>query len=209
MLNKKGTDKPIEIFIALFIILAIAMLMLRMFSDQLKDKTDELRKAEYKQKMESAKKDAESKCSDKCTETMSSGCDERSLAKYCIAKVPGGLDLNYDGDTEDYVDATNSEELMGKCESNIYCTEVKSCSECGKSLNVKKCTEIVCKFLISSGLDPETASLRAQEAFNFGDCLSEDTYLEKITSKETWDYRVLDFINCYCGGFSEACALIS
>ena len=44
MRNKKGTDKPIEIFVALFIILAVAMVILKMFSGQIQDKTKEREK---------------------------------------------------------------------------------------------------------------------------------------------------------------------
>ncbi|MEM4268420.1 MAG: hypothetical protein QXK37_06355 [Candidatus Woesearchaeota archaeon] len=37
--GKRGTDKPIEIFIALFVILAVAMVILKMFSSQIEQKS--------------------------------------------------------------------------------------------------------------------------------------------------------------------------
>ncbi|NJL43769.1 MAG: hypothetical protein HC945_00370 [Nitrosarchaeum sp.] len=88
--NRKGTDKPIEIFIALFIILAIAMLMLRMFSDQLKDKTNELKMQEQKAKLEQAKNDAENECKDVCTGAVSNGCDLKSQVRFCIRQSEHG-----------------------------------------------------------------------------------------------------------------------
>ena len=40
--GKLGTDKPIEIFIALFVILAVAMVILKMFSSQIEKKKTEM-----------------------------------------------------------------------------------------------------------------------------------------------------------------------
>ena len=41
MKNRKGTEKPIEIFVALFIILAVALVMLKLFQSQIAEKQKE------------------------------------------------------------------------------------------------------------------------------------------------------------------------
>ena len=50
-MKKRGTEKPIEIFVALFIILAVAMLLLKMMRDQTAGSEKQLKDAQRQQAM--------------------------------------------------------------------------------------------------------------------------------------------------------------
>jgi len=41
-MNRRGTEKPIEIFVALFVILAVALVMLKLFQGQITEKQAQL-----------------------------------------------------------------------------------------------------------------------------------------------------------------------
>lgn len=213
MLNRKGTDKPIEIFIALFIILAIAMLMLRMFADQLRQKTEELKRQEYKQALEQAKNEAEQSCSKACTKTLENHCSPKALAEYCIARVEGGLDLNIDNDHEDYVKPTSSTGFLlsgGACEDTVYCREIKPCNECEKNLNLENCVKLTCGWLKNEGHDAATAFQLADQYYSFGDCLNDPVERQnKIDAKETWDWKMYYLLKCHCEDDPAYCACLS
>ncbi len=201
--NRKGTDKPIEIFIALFIILAIAMLMLRMFADQLREKTDQLKRQEYRDKLEQAKREAEQGCSKACTKTLSKDCSQKALAEYCIAKIEGGLDVNIDNDKDDYVKPTASHGFLlsgGTCEDTVYCREIWPCTECERNLNLENCVKITCNWLKDSGMDATSAFLAADEYFAFGDCLERSEKEQKVADRETWDWKMYYLLKAHCEG---------
>ena len=64
--GKKGTDKPIEIFIALFVILAVAMVILKMFSTQIAQKQNEMARQQEIERIKQAKNDLNIFCEQKC-----------------------------------------------------------------------------------------------------------------------------------------------
>jgi hypothetical protein len=143
MKGKKGTDKPIEIFIALFIILAVALVILKMFSGQISAKTKELGEIERENKLREAMTNAQRYCDEKCSLALTNSCDLKSLATFCITKIEGGLDLNGNGQNNDYDDKLAGG--VGVCEDGLYCPLVASCS-CNQVLNTKNCIKIVCKY---------------------------------------------------------------
>ena len=153
--SKRGTDKPIEIFIALFIILAVAMVILKMFSGQIQDKTKELQKIEQKEKFNQAKGDAKRECDEICTHALQNDCDIQQKAQFCQHKLLTGLDVNMDGDINDY-----SEDLLGGigiCEDAIYCPQVTAC-QCQGQMTMKNCVGVLYDFYTNSmSLQPEDA----------------------------------------------------
>ena len=66
--NKKGTEKPIEIFIALFVILAVAMVLLKMFGGQITSKQKELKEIADQNRLDQMRKDIKSFCNGKCAD---------------------------------------------------------------------------------------------------------------------------------------------
>jgi len=140
-LKKKGTEKPIEIFVALFIILAVSMLMLKMFKSQIDDKQREMEEIQLQSDIEQMLKDAKSTCEGLCSEVTQSQCSSKDMAAFCVRKLQ--LDLNGDRSTTDY----NSEQLGGiaVCEDAVYCPQITQCS-CGVQLNMVNCKNVLCKY---------------------------------------------------------------
>lgn len=173
---KKGTDKPIEIFIALFIILAVAMVILKMFSSQIQDKTKELQQIEQREKFNQAKGNAKRECDEICTNALQNDCNPQQQAQFCQHKLLDGLDVNMDGDTMDY-----SEDLLGGigvCEDSIYCPHVTSC-QCGQQLTMVNCVRILLGYyeqnigmghdkacdLLFNRIDGETCTIKDYDLF--------------------------------------------
>ncbi|RME52912.1 hypothetical protein D6783_03430 [Candidatus Woesearchaeota archaeon] len=194
--NKKGTDKPIEIFIALFIILAIAMLMLRMFSDQLKEKTNELKRQEQKARLDQQKQDALNECNDVCSRVTSNGCDEQSQVSFCLHKIGAGIDLNANGEIRS--DEYGEEYAFGACETNVYCPLVTRCDTCGRNLDFKTCFQLVCQFFKDQITGPNATTRVALEMFDryeFGECLTP----EEKANKLTWDTALIPEVSSCLG----------
>ena len=83
--SKRGTEKPIEIFVALFIILAVAMLLLKMMRDQTSGSEKQLRDAQRQQAMEDYTQAAQKSCNELCDNARDTGCSLKSVARYCLA----------------------------------------------------------------------------------------------------------------------------
>jgi hypothetical protein len=170
--NKRGTDKPIEIFVALFIILAVAMVILKMFSGQIQDKTKELQNIQQKEKYTQAKGDAKRECDELCTNALQDDCNLQQKAQFCQHKLLNGLDINMNGQTGDY-----SEDLLsgvGVCEDAIYCPHVTSC-QCQGDLSVKNCLTILdTYFKDNMGMQPDAACDMIKNRYQTGKCTIPD-----------------------------------
>ena len=180
--NKKGTEKPIEIFIALFIILAVSLLVLRLFQGQISRTTEDLGKAQLEAEIQANKNRFVQACSDACTEASSKGCTEESLVQLCVltsAQVLGpqvGLDL----DNNQMIGYnTISYGGIGVCEQNIPCfMEQTNC--CNRRINLDTCKEILCDYWSNRGItNPETEHFAAvgytEDSFNA--CNQDETTL--------------------------------
>lgn len=173
-LDKRGTEKPIEIFVALFIILAVAMLLLKMMRDQTRSSQDELEKQKRKEAMEAYKTDAQNWCDDLCNDAKQNGCNTKDMAKFCLEKYKGelgsvqtsGFDIN--GNYE--IDSTAVDDVgVLICEENIYCSqETKPKCNCKGGLDMKACIKVLCDHFAE--LDPATAAAQVQSRITFGDC---------------------------------------
>jgi hypothetical protein len=159
--NKKGTEKPIEIFLALFIILAVSMVMLKLFQSQIQDKTKEMKDVARETELEQAIEDATLLCQRKCTDAIQEQCSAKSVVTYCVQKLTGNsagitdddlkyLDLNKDGMNT----FQTSTAYTGVCEDAVFCPYVYTCI-CGQELTADYCHKVMCKFWKNSGLDEE------------------------------------------------------
>ncbi len=169
--NKKGTEKPIEIFIALFIILAVSMVMLKMFQSQIKSKTADMQEYDQETALEQARDEATNICKTECTRANDNGCSLRAKAAYCIKKLDS-LDLNGDLQTGGY-----DENLMGGigvCEDAILCPHVQTCT-CGVELNIAECSKVLCDHFtgnldLDAGGTGNGAADKVLEVWNPGSC---------------------------------------
>ncbi|MFT4312379.1 MAG: hypothetical protein ACMXYF_04060 [Candidatus Woesearchaeota archaeon] len=166
-LSKKGTEKPIEIFVALFIILAVAMLLLNMFRDQISDRTTQLSEYEAQARLAEELSDARSSCQNLCTQAVAGRCTELSQARFCMQKIQGGLDLNGDS----IIGGVDEQLLAGVaiCEDGIYCPMLIECN-CGKQLTMQNCREVLCSYWYSQGMDSDAANARLESTYNEGTC---------------------------------------
>ena len=153
--SKRGTEKPIEIFIALFVILAVSLLVLRLFQTQIQGTTDDLSQYQAEQQRSQLKSTFEAECRSVCSQAENERrCSLESIAQVCIQnsnRILSGeyIDLNRnnrdDYDTEAYVG-------IGVCENNIPCfLEQNRC--CGRVLNAEECGAILCELATERGMD--------------------------------------------------------
>ena len=133
--SKKGTEKPIEIFVALFIILAVAMVILKMFSGQIASKQQQIGELVQQERQE-----AQQFCNERCVEASSGDCSKERQAAYCLAQIKGGLDLNGNGATVDYDESLLAG--IGICEDGVYCPHVATCT-CKQKLDMSTCKVIL------------------------------------------------------------------
>ena len=146
--NKRGTEKPIEIFVALFIILAVAMVILKMFSGQIASKQQQIGELEQSQRLQQERQEATQFCNERCVEASSGDCSKERQAAYCLAKIKGGLDLDGNGAANDYDETLLAG--IGICEDGVYCPQLATCT-CKQKLDMNTCKEILTQYWTSAG----------------------------------------------------------
>ena len=165
-LNKKGSEKPIEIFIALFVILAVALVLLKMFQGQISDKTKELKDLEAERKLDEMTTKAKEKCDMLC----SRGSSLTDRARFCMRQVTSDIDgIGVDFNNNELLDDAVTNLLPGQvaCEDAIYCPHV---TQCGPIRTMKDCIPILCNSFVKSGFDAEQATTRLKELIEPGTC---------------------------------------
>ena len=154
--SRKGTEKPIEIFVALFIILAVGLVMLRLFQNQLQQQQSDLADVEQEQRIKELREDARLHCSQKCTEASNRRCSTASLASLCMAygtdAVPDGwIDLNMNQMSD--MDTTTFAGI-GVCESAVPCSLLlDEC--CNRRINPGTCLDIMIEHWKSLGFNSQ------------------------------------------------------
>lgn len=172
-LSKKGSEKPIEIFIALFVILAVALVLLKMFQGQISDKTKELKDLEAERKLDELTTKAKEKCDMLC----SRGSSLTDRARFCMRQVTSDIDgIGVDFNNNELLDDSVTNLLPGQvaCEDAIYCPHV---TQCGPIRTMKDCIPILCNSFVKSGFSAEQATTRLKELIQPGTCAdSNDEY---------------------------------
>ncbi len=174
--SRKGTEQPIEIFVALFVILAVALVLLKLFQGQISQKQKELTKFEQEQKLQDSLASARQYCNQKCTEVANDGCSLTSRASFCVAKIKKFIDLNANG-ANDY-DTTFFPGLL-VCEDGIYCHRLVSCT-CNLNLDFKGCVSTLCSFWANQGFSSAEATAKLRQLLNPGSCP------EGYTNEDSW-----------------------
>ncbi len=125
---KKASEKPIEIFVALFIILAVAMVLLKLFTGQIADQTAEITKF---QTIEAA----QALCNDKCSKAKTNNCRTEDLINFCVTNY----ELDLDANSEIGIFSDSAYEI---CEDKIHCPLQINCV-CGRQLTMANCVTIM------------------------------------------------------------------
>ncbi|MEC8339150.1 MAG: hypothetical protein VXZ40_00870 [Nanoarchaeota archaeon] len=178
---KRASEKPIEIFIALFVVLAVAMVLLQMFGGQITSKQEELKNLADENKLKQARQDVEDFCKQSCANIDS----QLDTVTYCKTKFNRAVDLNNNDLTTDY----NSDySIVGVCEDAIYCASVYECRE----LNMRTCAQILCNYFEDEwGYSQLEATNKLLEFIQPGECsINEDN------KANHWYYIIEDELSC-------------
>ncbi len=175
-IGKKGTEKPIEIFVALFVILAVALVMLKLFQNQITEKQAQLTQFEQEKKQQELVEKSVLYCKSRCIDASNDGCSLRSLASFCLAlgsdqiKLPDYLDLNKN--TRMDLDTTRLAGL-GLCEDAVPCHSlVSEC--CGTQLTGQACKEILTQYWESQNFNGTNINCLVKTNVKKGTCLVSD-----------------------------------
>jgi hypothetical protein len=179
--NKKGTEKPIEIFIALFVILAVAMVLLKMFGGQIASKQKELKQMSDQNALEQMRRDIKTFCSSRCAD-IESNMDKLT---YCKTKYNQETDLNNNGIPNDFNEEFS---IVGVCEDAIYCAVVDEC----KGLTMSTCSQLLCSYFETEmDLSSSEASERLKKFIQPGTCSMTNDQKENH-----WYYMIEDDLSC-------------
>jgi hypothetical protein len=191
-LNKRATDKPIEIFIALFVILAVAMVILKMFSSQIEEKRKEMETQQQEERARMAQADLDTYCATQCSNAFKSLKDK---VTFCTSYYHGEIDINKNS-MPDYTMMVDN--IQGYCEDKIFCAAYKPCG----SLDILTCKKIVCDYMERNmgvvgdenkakrlvGYDATKDQYAENSYFNPGECWNRLTPEEK---KMHWFYTFM------------------
>ncbi len=175
--GKKGTEKPIEIFVALFVILAVALVMLKLFQNQITEKQAQLTQFEQEKKQQELVEKAALYCKSRCIDASNDGCSLRSLSSFCLSlgsdqiKAPDFLDFNKNK-IMDY-DTTRLAGI-GQCEDAVPCHSlVSEC--CGMQMTWSTCKNILDQYWTSQGFDTNQINCMIKTNIKKGTCTVTDT----------------------------------
>jgi hypothetical protein len=156
-MNRKGTEKPIEIFVALFVILAIGLFMLKFFQYQLVEQENQLAGVALQFESRELTHKVQLACEQKCVDASNNGCSIASLASLCMTgshNVLGQgqyLDLDNDGTLGEDVTLLAG---IGVCEDHVYCFHLlNSC--CSQRISPETCKTILTSYWQSKGLSAD------------------------------------------------------
>lgn len=165
-MNKRGFEKPIEIFVALFIILAVALVLLKLFQNQISEKQKQLADVQQEQEAREMMEKVQLSCQDKCVQASNNGCGIASLASLCIHNSQNILE------PDDFIDLNNDRLKnydtsflagVGVCEERLYCFHViESC--CNREISPRSCKEILRTYWERAGLVNDSSSFDARLA---------------------------------------------
>ncbi len=153
-MNSKGMEMAIQIFIVLFVLLAVSMLVLQLVSQQFTSNQDQLVQQQREQAYQQQKKELQTTCS----AFLSSG-KPMDQAAYCMKK----FSLAGDGSlVSSYIQDDFG--LMGFCDDAIYCFIID------QKIKPNDCVPIICNYLKSLGVTKENATKTLQDGLVPGSC---------------------------------------
>ncbi len=187
--GKKGTEKPIEIFVALFIILAVAMVMLKVFNTQITQQQDTLSDEEQKRQLEYLQTDAKQECSSLCALAQSNQCSPSDKAEYCMKRINEYWSKSPDGTILQQIGTTNY------CEDTLYCPQITKCECGGRELTIENCFKLVCDRLLNEHgwLPAQAETYLTNTVYHPGACYATASGQDQILH---WYFSKAPMINC-------------
>jgi len=177
--NRRGTEKPIEIFVALFVILAVALVMLKLFQGQITQEQKQLSDVQQAQKASDMLDSVTLNCKSLCTQASNNGCSLQSLATLCLASSDQVLQ------TGEYLDLDHNNMMnfntksfggVGACEDKIYCFNGLIDQCCNQKITPTNCESILENFWKSEGLGcPEPQTTMFNNYLSHGACTPSGT----------------------------------
>ncbi len=151
-MNQKGMEMAIQIFIVLFVLLAVSMLVLQLVSTQFTEQESKLkdvqRKAAFDQQMSKNRSECESLCNMGTLE---------EKAKFCIK--------NFNFSQDETLSNYNQEDFIagvGVCEDRVYCNMITTCKSGNQVLDMQTCKIILCNYWASKAGDEKKEALLKQ-----------------------------------------------
>ena len=136
-MNQRGMEMAIQIFIVLFVLLAVSMLVLQLVSTQFTEQQNKLKDQQKKSAIGQMAKTSAAECESLCTDG-----SEDKLAQYCIKY----FDFT-SGSAVSAFDQTNFKAGVGVCDDRVYCTMLTSCTlPNGSQVSAQSCKNILCNY---------------------------------------------------------------
>lgn len=154
MINQKGMEMAIQIFIVLFVLLAVSMLVLNLVSEQFQTQSTEIDRFTRTQEVENRINQFIVQCNNYCTSTQAT-----QRANYCMSSISLSDDLFSSFDDTRLAG-------IGLCTDRIYCPMVTDC----QNLTMESCKNVLCTHWGNQGIDAETTNTLLKRHFNPGAC---------------------------------------
>ncbi|MCB9362181.1 hypothetical protein H6504_01985 [Candidatus Woesearchaeota archaeon] len=92
LFNKKGSEKPIEIFVGLFVVVTVSLILIALFRDQVNRETESYVEIHEEQKSQLEFRQAQSACLELCRAAENANCNSKIVASFCAYK--SGFDVD-------------------------------------------------------------------------------------------------------------------
>jgi hypothetical protein len=165
-MNKKGAINALELVFAMFILIVVALVLIRMFSTQVTanalPKIDDFRQTyEYDKEVE--------KCKAKCSDYTEDCSDLSAAVDFCTSKVAIDIDGDFKTAGKGHAGIVTR---IPYCEDGLYCFHLVQDCNCGTvSLDAEHCQLIMKEYYTSyKGLDDATADQIICSSINWGTC---------------------------------------
>lgn len=184
-MNSRGMEMAIQIFIVLFVLLAVSMLVLNLVSEQFESQGNEIDKFNQDQAKENKINKFKTTCNSYCNSNQVA-----EKAKYCLET----LSLS-----DELVPSFNKEFQagIGVCEDKIYCSMITNCS----GLSMTNCKALLCNYWASQSLDANTQNNLLETYITPGKC-----YNTLQPSEKSLHWFGINFDKNYNGTIDTLCS---
>ncbi|GEM_PF-2412907 len=163
----KGQSKALEIVLVLLVLVIVVYVVLDIFTKYMAQESEKLQGIQLTQEQKMAVQKMVQSCETKCNNYQKSA-SEKNLVEFCTSF--NEIDLNGDGDTNDYSDKSVFAEVslggVGSCEKRVPCFLLVECP----NVDAKRCSEAICSYYSSLGVLGSALDARVNELLDPGTC---------------------------------------
>jgi len=145
----------IQIFVVLFVLLAVAMLVLRLVSEQTQSQIKVINEEAKKAEMSKIKAECDQACVN-CDSPQAQVGFCLKLIQSSLFEAKGAMDFDGDGFANAYVEEQVGQYtggLYGLCEDQIYCSQISPCKCGNRTLDMRNCFNVICDYWEKQGAD--------------------------------------------------------